>query len=151
MKDLDGDEFFLAAENEFIRVSKHQNNQCSDCQIDGDKIFMVEDTTNEEFMQFVGNNDIVRFIINEDGLHEKSQIVSSCNFDQLSKCDETQNDDYHETIYELSKHQFKFHEQACENIQYFTCSEGSCSSDYTVKNLSAFNRSDLWMVRDINT
>ena len=143
MKHLNGNKFLLAAENELIRVSKHQNNQCSDCQIDGDKLFMVEDTTNEEFMQFVGNNDVVRFIINEDGLHEKSQIVSSCNFDGLSKCDETQNDDYHETIYELSKHQFKFHEQACENIQYFTCGEGSCSSDYTAKNLSAFNRSDL--------
>lgn len=142
MKDLDGDEFFLAAENELIRVSKHQNNQCSDCQIDDDKIFMVKDTTNEEFMQFVGNNDIVRFIINEDGLHEKSQIVSSCNFEGVSKCNETENDDY-EIIYELSKHQFKFHEQACENIQYFTCGEGSCSSDYTVENLPAFNRSDL--------
>ena len=143
MKHLNGNTFFLAAENELIRVSKHQNNQCSDCQIDGDKIFMVEDTTNEEFMQFVGNNDVVRFIINEDGLHEKSQIVSSCKFDGFSKCDETQNDDYHETVYELSKHQFKFHEQACENIQYFKCGEGSCSSDYAAENLSAFNRSDL--------
>ena len=142
MKDLDGDEFLLAAENELIRVSKHQNNQCSDCQIDGDKIFMVEDTTNEEFMQFVGNNDIVRFIINDDGLHEKSQIVSSCNSEGVSKCNETENDDY-EIIYELSKHQFKFHEQACENIQYFTCGEGSCSSDYTAENVPAFNRSDL--------
>ena len=143
MKDLDGDEFFLAAEDELIRVSKHQNNECSECQIDANKIFMVEGTTNEEFMQFVGNNDVVRFIINEHGLHEKSQIVSSCNFGRHSKCNDGQNDDYHGTIYELSKQQIHFHEQACENIQYFTCGEGSCSSDYTVENLSAFHRSDI--------
>ena len=139
----DGNRFFLAAEDELIRVSKHQNNQCSECQIDDNKIFMVEETTNEEFMQFVAKNDVIRFIINENGLHEQSQIVSSCNFDQLLKCDETQNDDYQGTIYELSKHQIQFHEQACENIQYFTCGEGSCSLDYTAENLSAFHRSDL--------
>ena len=51
MSHSDGPVFQLAAENELIRVSKHQNNQCSSCQIDDQKIFNVEETTNEEFMQ----------------------------------------------------------------------------------------------------
>ena len=51
MSHLEGTEFVLAAENELIRVSKHQNNDCSNCLIDNEKIFNVEHTTNEEFMQ----------------------------------------------------------------------------------------------------
>ena len=51
MSHFEETQFVLAAENELIRVSKHQNNDCSNCLIDNEKIFNVEHTTNEEFMQ----------------------------------------------------------------------------------------------------
>ena len=55
MSHLEESEFVLAAGNELIRVSKHQNNDCSNCLIDNEKIFNVEHTTNEEFMQVKSN------------------------------------------------------------------------------------------------